>query len=229
MNPIKIDQFEGPLDLLLQLIERETLPITEVSLSQVTEQYHRYVFEGSLPTEEIADYIVIASKLLLMKSKVLLPQLGEPEEEGESLVDQLKLYQQFHQKTGVLFDRWNSNERLFPRLKAPEAWVVSFRPPQRWSPMDLLRVMESIVAALILPKTIVAQLVDRAITLQQRMNDLVSHLANRIQTSFNVFVGSRANRTEVIVSFLALLELVKRRSVRIQQSDLFSDMTIEKI
>ncbi len=229
MQSIIIEQFEGPLDLLLQLIEREKLPITEVSLAQVTEQYHRYVFDGLLPTEEIADYIVIASKLLLMKSKVLLPQLLEPEEEVESLVDQLKLYQQFHQKTSVLLERWNGPQCSYPRTKAPEAWVVQFRPPAQWSPMMLLRVMEAVVTALVPPRVIVRQLVDRAITLQQRMNDLVSHLATRIQTSFRSFMGGRKNRTEMIVSFLALLELVKRQSIRIQQPDLFADMTIEKI
>ncbi|MBI5135044.1 segregation/condensation protein A [Candidatus Uhrbacteria bacterium] len=229
MQPIAIEQFEGPLDLLLQLIEREKLPITEVSLAQITEQYHRYVFEGSLPTEEIADYIVIASKLLLMKSKVLLPQLEQPEEEGESLVDQLKIYQQFHEKTIVLLQRWNNDQHSYPRTKAPEAWVVQFRPPLGWSAIDLLRSMERLVAALVPPKVLIRQLVDRAVTLQQRMTDLVTHLASRIQTSFRSFLGDRKNRTEIIVSFLALLELVKRRSVRIQQSDLFSDMTIEKL
>lgn len=230
MQSVTIQQFEGPLDLLLQLIEREQLPITEISLSQITEQYNKYVFEGGIAAEEVADYIVIASKLLLIKSRALLPQLEvEEESEGATLVEQLKLYQQYHQKTDLILGLWNAPDRSYPRLKAPVEWQVSFRPPSSLSLQGLWATMHVVITSIVGPKTIMKSLVDRAITLQQKMNELVEHITQAVRSSFRAFVKNRSNRTEMIVSFLALLELVKRRSINIQQSDLFSDMTIEKI
>ncbi len=230
MQSVILQQFEGPLDLLLQLIEREQLPITEISLSQITEQYNKYVFEGGIAAEEVADYIVIASKLLLIKSRTLLPQLEvEEESEGATLVEQLKLYQQYHQKTDLILKLWNAPDRSYPRLKAPVEWQVSFRPPASLSLHGLWTTMHAVITSIVGPKTIMKSLVDRAITLQQKMNELVEHITQAVRSSFTAFVKNRSNRTEMIVSFLALLELVKRRSIHIQQSDLFSDMTIEKI
>ena len=230
MRSVTVQQFEGPLDLLLQLIEREQLPITEISLSQITEQYNHYVFEGGIAPEEVADYIVIASKLLLIKSRALLPQLEvEDESEGATLVEQLKLYQQYHQKTELILGLWNAPDRLSPRLKAPVEWQVSFRPPPSLNPQGLWASMHAVIASIVGPKAIMKSLVDRAITLQQKMNELVEHITRTVQSSFKAFVKNRSNRTEMIVSFLALLELVKRRSIRIEQPDLFSDMTIQKV
>ncbi len=230
MRSVAIQQFEGPLDLLLQLIEREQLPITEISLSQITEQYSQFVFEGGIPVEEVADYIVIASKLLLIKSRSLLPQLEvEEESEGATLVEQLKLYQQYHQKTELILGLWNGPDRSYPRLKTPIEWHVSFRPPSSLSIQGLWASMHAVVASIVGPKAIMKSLIDRAITLQQKMNELVQHITQTVRSSFGAFIKNRSNRTEMIVSFLALLELVKRQSISIKQSDLFSDMTIEKV
>jgi len=93
---VQIEQFQGPLDLLLRLIEKEKLDITEVALSKVTEQYlkHLELIEESLP-EDLADFLVIATKLLYIKSKALLPYLYPEDDDETDLAEQLKMYKLF--------------------------------------------------------------------------------------------------------------------------------------
>lgn len=227
MNPIKIEQFEGPLDLLLQLIESEKLPINEISLALVTEQYSRFVYASqSIPLEEVADYLVIVSKLLLIKSRTLIPTLAEVEEDGPTLADQLRLYQQFHEKTGVLAQLWESPLQSIPRPRPPVEWVAQFRPPQSLHSGDLGTLMRQVIAKLVPPKAIIRQLVDRAITLQQTIANITLRLTKEMSLRFSSMVGNQKNKTEVIMNFLALLELVKQRNIRVNQSDLFGDMII---
>src|SRR3989344_5914455 len=95
MYSLKLEKFEGPLDLLLQLIERQELNITEVSLAAVTEQYLVYLSEhNDIAHEDLADFLVVAAKLLLLKSRLLLPELfvDDEEEAGTSLAEQLAVY-----------------------------------------------------------------------------------------------------------------------------------------
>src|SRR3990167_7246611 len=93
---IKLEQFEGPLDLLLTLIEEQKIDITQVSLSQVTEQFLQYVSTArGMHPEELADFLVVAAKLLFIKSKTLLPSLHIEEEDGD-LEKQLKMYKLYY-------------------------------------------------------------------------------------------------------------------------------------
>src|SRR3989339_1639297 len=95
-NKLKLDNFEGPLDLLLQLIEQEDLNITDIALSKITEQFFVHLDKmGKNRSEELADFLVIAAKLIFLKSKNLLPYLNPEEDEGESLADQLKMYKRY--------------------------------------------------------------------------------------------------------------------------------------
>ena len=99
MYEVKLEQFQGPLDLLLQLIEKQEMDITEVSLAQVADSYIEYINQmGQLNPEEVADFLVVASKLIYIKSKVLLPEL-DLEEEGIDLEKQLKMYKEYYQAT----------------------------------------------------------------------------------------------------------------------------------
>ncbi len=227
MNPIKIDQFEGPLDLLLQMIEAEKLEINDIALARVTEQYSRFVYESvSIPLEEVADYLVILSKLLLIKSRTLIPTFEDVPEEGPTLAEQLKMYQLYHQKTTVMAQLWSSPTHAFPRPKPAMEWVAQFRPPQSLAVGDLRALMMSVIHSIIPPKTVFRQLVDRAISLQQTIQNITYRLTKELQLKFSSIVGSRENKTEMIVSFLALLELVKQRHIRIEQADAYGDMTI---
>ena len=95
---VRVEKFEGPLDLLLQLIEGEKLEITEISLVQVTEPFVQHVRErqGAIPPEELADFLVVAAKLIYLKSRALLPELTDQAlDEGPDLADQLRMYRAF--------------------------------------------------------------------------------------------------------------------------------------
>src|SRR3989339_270893 len=92
---VSLEKYSGPLQLLLELIQKEELPITEVSLARVTEDYLNYMSQHEVPTEELADFLVIASRLLLIKSRAILPQPEEEQEEESSLALQLRLYKLF--------------------------------------------------------------------------------------------------------------------------------------
>src|SRR5437870_4122535 len=92
---VATEQFSGPLQLLLDIIEREELPITDVSLAKITEDYVNYLQIQKVPPEDLADFLVVASSLLLIKSRALLPQLQIDEEEGPDLASQLALYKEF--------------------------------------------------------------------------------------------------------------------------------------
>ena len=113
---IKIQKFEGPLDLLLQLIEQEELDITEISLAHITEQYLEYLATiEELYPDELADFLVVATKLLLIKSHMLLPELTLEDEDEESLTRQLQLYKKYVEAARRLHDRWQGTAELHTR------------------------------------------------------------------------------------------------------------------
>ncbi len=225
---VKLQQFEGPLDLLLQLIEREELPITEVSLAEVTDAYVEHLEHAAVPPEELADFLVVAARLLYIKSKILLPSvpLGL-EEEGLSLEEQLRMYKEYLEASKKIEARIKERLWSFGRQKAPIQPGL-FSPPAGVTSARLAEVFREVIAALepivTLPKAAVA----RVVSIEERIGHLKELLSRQTSVSFGTFLRSARSRTDVVVSFLALLELIKQRSIRVNQEDLFAEMTIEK-
>ncbi|TAK04975.1 hypothetical protein EPO33_03195 [Patescibacteria group bacterium] len=225
---VKLQQFEGPLDLLLQLIEREELPISEVSLAEVTNQYIEHLEHAPVPAEDLADFLVVAAKLLYIKSKILLPTvpLGL-EEEGISLEEQLRMYKEYLAAAKLLEARLKKGGFSFGRERAPLQQGM-FSPPAGVTPDRLAETFREVIAALEpvvkLPRAAVA----RAVSIQERIAHLKDLLAAQKSVSFGTFLRSAESTTDVVVSFLALLELIKMRSIRVTQDELFSEMVIEK-
>ncbi len=223
---VKLQQFEGPLDLLLQLIEREELPISEVSLAEITDQYVEHLEHASVPAEDLADFLVVAAKLLYIKSKILLPtvQLGL-EEEGISLEEQLRMYKEYLAAAKQLEARIKDGRFSFGRQKAP-LYQGMFSPPAGVTPSRLAETFREVIAALEpivkLPKAAVA----RTVSIQERIAQLKDLLARQSSVSFGSFLRSAESTTDVVVSFLALLELIKMRSIRVSQDDIFGEMVI---
>ena len=225
----KVEQFEGPLDLLLSLIEQEKLDITEVSLAKVTDQYIHYI--QSLSQEyhivELSNFLVIAAKLLLMKSRALIPCISQQEEqEFEELEHQLKIYKAFHEAAVLLGKRSNAHQRLFMRPVHHMSIQPMFSPG--------LLTIEKLHAALVhtllsidIPKKITSLSFDIRITIQEKIHHLLTALKSRAQISFKTLIGEARSKTEIIVSFLALLELVKQRSLVASQGTLFEDIIIK--
>ncbi|MFQ6014428.1 MAG: segregation and condensation protein A [Anaerolineae bacterium] len=228
---IHLPIFEGPLDLLLHLIEQEELDITRVSLAQVTDQYLAYLSRlEELNPANLADFLMVAAKLLLIKSRVLLPQpsaLEETEEEGdpgEELVRQLLEYRKFKAVAGTL-RRWEEEGRRAYARTAPP-------PPGRRtislegvSLDDLVEVFRSALQAQPLqPVDEVVSAIE--ISVNDKMAQIQELVAQHHELSFQHLLAASASRLEVIVTFLAILELIKQLKVLVHQEHPFGEIFI---
>ena len=220
---VKIEQFEGPLDLLLKLVESEKLEITQVSLLEVTEPFLTHVHEhrGQIPPQDLADFLVVAAKLVYLKSKALMPGLYDEElEEGPNLEEQLRLYRAFA-KAAERIDELVKNRRVsFGRSKRRLVKRETlFSPPEGITSDDLriafLRVAKRLEPILRLPKVAVT----RSITIEDKIDQLTQRVHSMMRVSFHKMLAESKDRYEMVVSFLALLELVKQRIVQYDQPD----------
>ncbi len=225
----QLGQFSGPLDLLLSLLQEEKMTISEVSLSAVTEQYLTYLdtLEEKNP-DELADFLVVAAKLLLLKSKTLLPNLiGDDDNEG-NLEAQLRLYKQFVDASKKLHKLWLSEKRGIPRertVKKPEGFV----PPERVTLERLHGSMLLLVKRLAPPKPLPQTHIDKTVSLKERIDAIRRLVSSGQRLLFHEILESSQNKTEIIVSFLAILELMKQRQISLEQSDSFSDIMIVSV
>lgn len=231
MQPIKLKQFEGPLDLLLSLIEERKLDITQIALAEVTEQFLEYIkhLEKIDPTA-LADYLSIAAKLLVIKSKAILPTLELEPEEEEAMADlesKLLLYRQFKEAAKYLKRLDNKRKQSFIHNLTFEE-RINFYPDPSVTTKELhtviLRVLSELKELDNLPKARVKEI----ISLQEKIEHLKNHLGRQVETKLSDLLKTAKNRSEVIVTFLALLELIKQRMFVAEQDGLFADVTIKK-
>lgn len=228
LHKIAIHGFEGPLNLLLALIEEEKLDINRVSLAQVTNQYLE-ILRGltNQAPEAIAEFLVVAARLILIKSQRLMPQFEiTPEEEKNiiSLEEQLRLYQQYRERAKLLQQLWLNNNSFFAR-ESYLGVAVSFYPPPNFSPANLRDLLQNVVRTLPATEKTRDEALAKVISLEQRIEEIKSRIKNIAITSFKEAV-SGARKADVVVSFLALLELVKQQIVSVEQQDSFHDILI---
>jgi len=230
----KIDKFEGPLGLLLQLIEKEEMDITEISLAKIADQYIEYIRNSEhLKPEEMADFLVVAAKLLLIKSRALLPFLkSEAEAEIQEFEDQLRMYKEFLAATekieAIIGEKRFSFAREFDR-RAILASAHLFSPPKRLTAAVLGEVFNEIIKNIQPLELLEEQSLEQAINIEDKILAIQQILLEKIKVSFNYILAGAKNKTEIIVSFLALLELIKQRGVIVMQGDLFGEIEINRI
>jgi len=226
----QLEVFQGPLDLLLELIERSELDITKIALAEITDQYLDYIHAmENRSLEEIAAFLVIASRLIQIKSEVLLPRppLREPGEEdpGDALARQLVAYKKYKQVAILLSEREAAGLRTFLRVAAQPTADPTLE-LGGVTPADLQQAM--IEALLSAPKQ--PQLEQSVRAPQVRIRDKIHSLINTLKkigrVSFRRFVRGARTRLEVVVSFLAVLELIKQDQVQVTQEDLFADIEL---
>jgi segregation and condensation protein A len=229
---VRLAVFEGPLDLLLHLIEREELEITRVSLARVTDQYLAYLAAlEELQVDDLADFIAVAARLLLIKSQALLPRPPTPmpeeaEDAGEELIRQLLAYKQFKQAAQRLKERHSQGQRSHVRLAPPpgiEAGIEHLEPVS----------LEALLAAArrAIQKRPPAPPVDDIVApLSITINDqieLITHtLARQPQVSFTELLTAAYSRQEVAVTLIAVLELIKQHKVQARQERMFGEIAI---
>lgn len=232
MAHVKVQQFEGPLDLLLSLIEEQKLNITDIALAEVTEQFLSYVKElEQIEPTSLADYLNIAAKLLVIKSKAILPSLEVAEDEEaepeEDLTQKLVLYKQFKEVSKYIRQLDARGQQGFIRT-AVFSQKVNFFPDPSVSAQTLhqsiLHVLQQLKELDNLPKARVKE----AVSIQEKITHLQTRLASKIETSLSELLSEAKNKDEVIVTFLALLELIKQRIFSVEQELLFTDVKIKR-
>jgi segregation and condensation protein A len=224
---LRLAMFEGPLDVLLRLIERNQLEITEVSLVEVTDQFLDYV--ASLPESDpgvLADFTAIASRLLVLKSRSLLPALVELQDEPETddLRQRLIEYRAVRDAAAMLDDRQRSGQQSFRRPPSADDWGES---------SDSLRAMPARMLLRALERCRVRRIPEPAsfrprpiISLAEMTRRIVHRLRRSGRTRFSTLLSRRPDRHEYVAGFVTLLTLWKQRTVELWQEEHFADIDV---
>jgi len=228
---IKTAQFEGPLDLLLQLIEERQMDISTVALAGVTEQFLTYIksLQEKNPIN-LADFLIIAAKLLVIKSKSLLPNLElgiEEEETAFDLTAQLLQYKKYKEVAKFL--------RRFD-LKRKQSWTrdvdfsdrISFVPDPDVNGQALAQSLKALISELKEIIRLPEQVMKEVVSISDKIAHIQNLISTTIETSLSSLLKDAKSKTEVIVTFLALLELTKQKVLTIEQSAAFEDIIIKK-
>jgi segregation and condensation protein A len=219
--------FEGPLDLLLHLVEQAKLDITTVSLVEVTGQYLDFMRSGEqIDHRALADFVAIGARLIWLKSRALLPlPPPEPEsveEEPEDLVEMLREYQRFKDAAWLLRDREETGVRAFPRLAAPPDVPV----PPGLSHVTLARLAGVVQKALarVTPRAEPEPLARMRYTLRDQLARIELALRLQGKINFNRLIAALRTREEIVTAFLAVLELIKSGGLTALQQSAFGDI-----
>ncbi len=229
---VHLEVFEGPLDLLLTLIRRQELEITAVSLAAVTDQYLAYLERlQEIDPGALAAFLEVAAQLVLIKSRSLLPrpqrETGEEDEEedlAEALAERLREYARFKAAAQALRERSERGLRAYVRLAPPPTL------PRQVELSDVT--LEDLLAAVrealeVRPMPSVTEVVEPIpVTIEERIAAIRRTLKRTAQVPFRRLLTDCTSRVEVIVTFLALLELIKQREVSVTQEELFGEIIV---
>lgn len=231
---VKQEKFEGPLDLLLELIQQEKLSINEISLATVTDEFVAYLRklerEDGADPEVLAEFLVVASQLLLIKSRSLLPQFQASPEEEESIAElenRLREYQRLKELAQELGRMSHGGQKSFSReayLGRPQV----FSPPEGITVSILAGAFRRVLETIPKMEKLVEEKIKRVISLEEKIRELQIFLKEKVERAFSEIVSGAKERVEVIVSFLALLELAKQKLISVEQRGLFADITIRR-
>lgn len=229
---VRQEKFEGPLDLLLELIREEKLSINEISLAKVTDDFIAYL--KSLPSERemdhetLAEFLVIASQLLLIKSQSLLPEFQPTADEETSIAElesRLAEYQRIKRLAEFLGRIAHGGPKSFSREAYAGRGPV-FAPPARFIPAMLSSALRIVAAAMPSVEKLTEEKIRQVISIEKKIEELKSLLEQRMARAFSELVAGAKEKVEIIVSFLALLELAKQRRVSFEQHSPFGEIIV---
>ncbi len=229
---VTIPVYEGPLDLLLRLIEHAELDITAVALALVTDQYLTHIrkLENARP-DEISAFLVIAAKLIQIKSEALLPRppVHETSEDDpvENLARQLRTYKRFKELANILEERDSQGLHTYLRLAPPPKFEGRLDLSEI-TLADLLDAARSTYLHDSEKQSLGTVISAPRVTIRQRIAYITSALNKNKNSSFKQLINPESTRLEVVVTFLALLELIKRYRISARQDSLFGDIEIER-
>ncbi len=235
---VSLTKFTGPLDLLLSLIEEKKLAISEVSLSEVADQFLLYL--KNLETNAgnsseyqriLANFLVVASRLILIKSRSLLPNLvlsQEEEEDIKDLEERLKTYQRI-KALGKELGRWVKDRPPFFSREYYLNLPIVFYPPKNVSKEEFLKVYKAFLKTLPEIEKMEEQSLRRIVTLEEKIKELSGRIGAAVEASFSELSGSVKAKIDIILAFLAFLMLFRNRILEASQNELFGEIKLKKI
>ncbi len=227
---VKLQQFEGPLPLLLELIEKQKLDITTVSLAQVADDFLGYLETGkNINLANLSEFLLIASHLILIKSKALLPFFEftkEEEEDIEDLEERLKEYRRFKKVAIKLSEDWMKQNISFSK-EEEKVEVVETEMPDITT-ANLKDLILEVIKQNEKEELMEEEILEVTVSLEEKITDLRNAILKRAKISFNETIKDSKNKIEVVVSFLAVLEMLKQKFVTVKQKGAFGDILIER-
>lgn len=231
MYQTNLEQFQGPLDLLLQLIEGQKLDISQVSLAEVTDQYLSYLDQlQDIAAEDLADFLVIATKLLVIKSKLLLPQLADDEEDSaEQLEAQLRMYRDYQEASKLIEKMLGEEKFSFSRERVAILLQTTFSPPASVT-ADLLReIFSEVVKRVDYVVNLPQKVMEKVVSLTEMVSGIRERIKMMGKFSFHHLLSGAKTRGDVVVCFMALLELIKVGEIAVNQKGVFDEIEVEKV
>ena len=227
---VKIDQFEGPYDVLVELAKKQKVNLSEISLQKLTEPFLIYIQEHNIPPESVASFIIVASTLLLIKAREMLPQLKqEEEEEITDFTQRLQLYERYR-KAGEHFGLQWGKAPLLPAsffAEGNKKATQAFSFPAGLLPETLANSLKQKTASIpvIQPK---AHLTQRGKSLTEILSLFQTRLTTSSILNFQESIHG-ISRQEQAVSFLAILEMARNQEVQLEQLEAFGTLVVHKI
>ncbi|MCX6717918.1 MAG: segregation/condensation protein A [Candidatus Taylorbacteria bacterium] len=226
---IKTEVFEGPMDLLLSLIEKRKLLINDVSLAKVSDDFISYIQNReAFPIKDTTDFLVIASTLLLIKSKSLLPMLNLSEEEKTDIHDlelKLKIYKKLKELSIHIKDNFGKKIIFFPNARKFEP---VFSPSPEMNKENLAKAIFEVIKNLPKFEKKPQVKITKVVSLEEMITNLTERVKTHLKMGFREFSGmGKTDKVNVIVSFLAMLELVKQGIIEASQENKFDDIRME--
>ena len=224
---LKLQNFEGPIELLYNLIDERKMDIGQISLAQITDQYLSHIKHyQELDPKNLAEFLVIAARLILIKSRTLLPSLEITDEEEEEISDlqkKLELYKKLREMTKQLKTAFKKSTPLFSRE------FLAFQQPIFLSPKDITKEslsdrLKNLITKI--PKTIVLPIktLKKIISFEETIKSLHHRIINAIHKTFSEAVQTASSKVDVIVTFLAMLELVRQKHISADQNEIFGEI-----
>lgn len=231
---VRLEIFEGPLDLLLYLVKKDEVEINDVSIEKITRQYLDYMDAFKLLNIDLAsEFIVMAANLMYIKSRTLLPKQDQPPEEDAEeddprweLIRQLIEYKKFKDAAGFLEQRAYAAANVYPAQ--PEAAAPPPPPAQTGMPevgiFDLIRAFQKALDRVKTPN--LREIQDDLFTVSEKIDYLMKVVPAADPVPFTSLFASASSREEIIVTFIAVLELMKLRQLRVTQDHLLGEIVI---
>jgi segregation and condensation protein A len=228
---VKLEVFEGPLDLLLYLIKKDEVDVYDVSIERITQQYLEFMEAFKVLDLEVAgEFVVMAANLIYIKSRSLLPvAVQPPDEEAEEedprweLVRQLVEYKKFKDAAAQLSQKELEQSKMFTRL--PEVEPAPERPLGDVSVFDLINAFNGILKRLNHREDL-REIFEENYTVSDKIDLIMKMMASEVPLKFTELFTSVASRAEIVVTFLALLELIRLKQIKAVQEDAFGEITL---